>query len=689
MTKGVVNIIFRAIVFFLMRLEYKQADTIALLSETFPEFEFPQSTISNWYAVLDSFSKITPKKYQRGRLNDPEIASVIYNLVKANHFISAREISKRLKIPLTTVFHYLYDVLKLRRRSVQYIPFELTRSLRDTRIVFAKVQLAILKEAKKVNYRNIMTCDESWFFYSYNPRWSYMEKKAPRQQLVRQTKNDKKIMLVPFFSGFGFNDYYVLPIGTKLNSSNFVQECIAKAYKQWIEQCQRLSPEEQQAIREATEAGIAAAKQVIKDEKSKFNSPLVKDHQLTKNEELFIRLDQSKESAGRKPSRRRKTTQPEPEPTMRDDSPHKEVIVILDDDSPIASMHEERPSKRRAMKKIVEVIEDNDDFDDEDDDDDDAVREEPQTTKRKLELRALLQPFLEALPKSDVPCFLHMDNAGVHNSDLTRYSFRYTNLIRMPQPPHSPDLSPCDYYLFGMLKQRLQWKDTTTEVDLANAVVEILNNIPEDEWQRVFDNWIKRLEWVIENDGEFFFNTMPHKKNASEIEEEKKAQLLQPPLSKQSTPVSSQQTVTSTVSSPIVGTHTDTYYNIPGLFNPYVGLVRLVNWQNTCYLNSFVQMLSSITALYPYLSSLATIPQAVVQENSPDDLKLFNAYVQFLRLKWDQNLTQRLSASFPLHSLKTALASVNIKYFGNLYHDLADVYRTILGSLVCFLAFLS
>ena len=39
----------------------------------------------------------------------------------------------------------------------------------------------------------------------------------------------------------------------------------------------------------------------------------------------------------------------------------------------------------------------------------------------------------------------HQDNAPVHNSILVT---DYLTKIGIPQPPYSPDLSPCDFWLF-------------------------------------------------------------------------------------------------------------------------------------------------------------------------------------------------------------------------------------------------
>ena len=48
---------------------------------------------------------------------------------------------------------------------------------------------------------------------------------------------------------------------------------------------------------------------------------------------------------------------------------------------------------------------------------------------------------------------LHHDNAPAHSSLLVRNFLVKNNTIIMPQPPYSPDLAPCDFFLFPRLKR--------------------------------------------------------------------------------------------------------------------------------------------------------------------------------------------------------------------------------------------
>jgi hypothetical protein len=66
------------------------------------------------------------------------------------------------------------------------------------------------------------------------------------------------------------------------------------------------------------------------------------------------------------------------------------------------------------------------------------------------------------------------------------------------QPPDSPDLAPCDFLLFGYLKQHLKEKHFTGEDRVIAAVREVFGKIPLHTFQGMMDDWQYRLRWCIQ-----------------------------------------------------------------------------------------------------------------------------------------------------------------------------------------------
>ena len=64
----------------------------------------------------------------------------------------------------------------------------------------------------------------------------------------------------------------------------------------------------------------------------------------------------------------------------------------------------------------------------------------------------------------------------------------------IPHPPNSPDLSPCDFWLFDLIKQNLT--DQNDSESLHDAVTEFMNSLNKEEYRKTFEKWIKECNCV-------------------------------------------------------------------------------------------------------------------------------------------------------------------------------------------------
>jgi histone-lysine N-methyltransferase SETMAR len=97
-----------------------------------------------------------------------------------------------------------------------------------------------------------------------------------------------------------------------------------------------------------------------------------------------------------------------------------------------------------------------------------------------------------------------MDNCRVHNALDTADTLRVMKLPRVPHPPYSPDLSPCDFWFFGRAKVALQNQSFVDTDELLEALTDLSDSVTFGDLQSVFQDWMKRLDWVIKHDGEYF-----------------------------------------------------------------------------------------------------------------------------------------------------------------------------------------
>jgi hypothetical protein len=89
--------------------------------------------------------------------------------------------------------------------------------------------------------------------------------------------------------------------------------------------------------------------------------------------------------------------------------------------------------------------------------------------------------------------------------------FHPKKMVRVPHPVYSSDLSPCDFRFFGYAKERMKNQGITGDDDLENKSTEVGGSVSEDVLQSVFQEWMERLEWVREHEGEYPIH--PHELN--------------------------------------------------------------------------------------------------------------------------------------------------------------------------------
>jgi hypothetical protein len=90
-----------------------------------------------------------------------------------------------------------------------------------------------------------------------------------------------------------------------------------------------------------------------------------------------------------------------------------------------------------------------------------------------------------------------------HDRSKVVLKFDNHHTARLPHPFYSPDLGPCDFWLFWRLKGILNDQEFHSHGEIEEAMRMAWNDLTFDEAQRVFHNWINRLRSVIENGGEY------------------------------------------------------------------------------------------------------------------------------------------------------------------------------------------
>jgi [histone H3]-lysine36 N-dimethyltransferase SETMAR len=96
------------------------------------------------------------------------------------------------------------------------------------------------------------------------------------------------------------------------------------------------------------------------------------------------------------------------------------------------------------------------------------------------------------------------DNAPSHSSLIvTEFLAKHETKV-IAQPPYSPDLAPCDFFLFPKLKYPLRGtRHESIEAIKSNSLKE-LKAIPAEAYNKCMENWINRWHACIGSKGAYF-----------------------------------------------------------------------------------------------------------------------------------------------------------------------------------------
>ena len=103
-----------------------------------------------------------------------------------------------------------------------------------------------------------------------------------------------------------------------------------------------------------------------------------------------------------------------------------------------------------------------------------------------------------ALFKSDQLHF-HQDNAPVHNSLLVTDYLTKIGIKTVPQPPYSPDLAPCDFWL--LIKLRGCRYETIEE--MKEAVIKVIDTLTQEDFHGALQNLLERYKCIAAG-GDYF-----------------------------------------------------------------------------------------------------------------------------------------------------------------------------------------
>lgn len=95
------------------------------------------------------------------------------------------------------------------------------------------------------------------------------------------------------------------------------------------------------------------------------------------------------------------------------------------------------------------------------------------------------------------------DNAPVHKASVVRDSLKKLNFEELNHPPYSPDLAPCDYFLFRNLKKRLRGQRFSDDEEAKLEVDAFFDSKDKDFYYNGLYTLISKCKKCIELQGDY------------------------------------------------------------------------------------------------------------------------------------------------------------------------------------------
>jgi len=99
---------------------------------------------------------------------------------------------------------------------------------------------------------------------------------------------------------------------------------------------------------------------------------------------------------------------------------------------------------------------------------------------------------------------LHHDNSPTHSSHVIQGFLAKHNIPLIRQAPYSPDMAPCDFWLFPKMKMPLKGTRFESREDIMQNATAQLYKIPQEAFQKCFQQWQDRWKKCVHYQGDYF-----------------------------------------------------------------------------------------------------------------------------------------------------------------------------------------
>jgi transposase len=99
---------------------------------------------------------------------------------------------------------------------------------------------------------------------------------------------------------------------------------------------------------------------------------------------------------------------------------------------------------------------------------------------------------------------LHHDNAPAHTALAVQHFLASKNMTVISHPHYSPDLAPCDFFLFPKMKIKLKGRRFDTVEEIQAESQKVLMTLIQKDFQDSFRSWQNHWDRCVRSQGDYF-----------------------------------------------------------------------------------------------------------------------------------------------------------------------------------------
>jgi hypothetical protein len=211
----------RAVIEFLV-LEGRAGEEITIrLHDVYGEDADSRATVFRWINRIRRSDGELESEKPPGRPPRYETDRQIQEIIRDHPFASLRMIAEMLGLSSETVRLHLLRIGSV-LKALHRISHTLTEDLKRVRVQMCSAMLTALQVQEHDQWHNVITGDESWFYFEYVPDRLWISSLVNAPDVPNRTIATEKHIVTVFWNPDGFRVVTILPKGASFNTAWFI-----------------------------------------------------------------------------------------------------------------------------------------------------------------------------------------------------------------------------------------------------------------------------------------------------------------------------------------------------------------------------------------------------------------------------------------------------------------------------------